>query len=297
MMSDLHNAVKKGDIAAVRELLEDDVEVDEWDELEGTTPLYAACEAGRRDIAELLIKHGANTNGYLIDTGRGKSPLYAAAKEGHTDLVAFLLQNGARANLSGEEHLEPLYYAENGAIVRLLLDAGGRWYLEDSTDCYWEAHHQAAMDGRVEALKELIKHPEIDLDAEARCSGTPLNVAAYHGHIECIEALLEAGAWPLCEDDYGKNAIELCQASNPVYGRIVLMIGEAGDWEFYDVPGMEAALPEVWEKKPESLSKFFACLTPTARAKIQAALCVLTRGKITEEGIRQKIMAEAFKEK
>jgi ankyrin repeat protein len=286
-MPALHDAVKKGDLAAVDKLLEDeDADVDELDSA-GTTALYHACKSNRMDIVELLIERGAEMDEDW-DCGSRKAPLYAAAKEGHTDLVAFLLKHGASPNTMKDDHRHPLYYAKNGAIVRLLLEAGAEW-LEDID--LSSVVHSAAWDGRVDALKELVKHPEIDLGYQQPYFGTAARVAVEHGQADALQVLLDAGASP-----YSKHfdAWEACDSDKPNFGRIVLMLAEISDGYFEPIHGLEKALPEVWEKKPEALPKFFGCLSPAGKAKIQTALRVLTRGKVTESELCKKIILEAF---
>lgn len=146
-MTVLHEAVKGGDRGAAYELLNyGDVEVDDFDD-KGVTALYIACEENYMDIAQLLMQAGADVEGGF-EVGGSRTPLYAAAKEGHADLVALLLRYGANPDLTGNGDYPPLYYAKNGAIVRLLLDAGAQTYQDGYS---WEVLHQAAKDG-VEAL-------------------------------------------------------------------------------------------------------------------------------------------------
>lgn len=60
------------------------------------TPLIHACKAGKTELVELLIKHGADVN-YSDD--RGDTPLMWAAAYGHVNIVAALLRAGADATL------------------------------------------------------------------------------------------------------------------------------------------------------------------------------------------------------
>ncbi|PLB53433.1 ankyrin, partial [Aspergillus steynii IBT 23096] len=56
------------------------------------TALHLAARTGHYNIAELLVKEGANLEARDND---GWVPLYGAAIEGHTHIVELLLAHGA----------------------------------------------------------------------------------------------------------------------------------------------------------------------------------------------------------
>jgi uncharacterized protein len=56
------------------------------------TPLVYAALSGRRDVAALLLNHGANPNAASL---AGVTPLIGAAHSGSVDTVRLLLQHGA----------------------------------------------------------------------------------------------------------------------------------------------------------------------------------------------------------
>jgi len=60
-----------------------------------TPALVRACEDGRAEFAEALLKYGANpSSGGSVD----QIPLLVAAGNGHTDIVQLLVQHGANVN-------------------------------------------------------------------------------------------------------------------------------------------------------------------------------------------------------
>ena len=61
----------------------------------GETALGEAASWGRLEVAEMLIKHGANVNAMAE---RDITPLHEAVNAGHVELVRLLLQNCADAN-------------------------------------------------------------------------------------------------------------------------------------------------------------------------------------------------------
>jgi ankyrin repeat protein len=125
----------------------------------GAAPLTTAAMLDRRDLATVLIDHGADANiaehrtreapghkaakyghtyvlEYLLEHGAeidrpgpgGMTMLHIAAQQGHTEIAALLIAHGADINARTDAGLTPLSYAtENGqaAIVQLLATSGG----------------------------------------------------------------------------------------------------------------------------------------------------------------------------
>ena len=56
------------------------------------TPLHAAALTGDKEVAKLLIAHGADVNAAC---GSGRMPLHYATSRGHKKLAQLLIQNGA----------------------------------------------------------------------------------------------------------------------------------------------------------------------------------------------------------
>ena len=59
---------------------------------ESKTPLHWAAWDDRRDMAELLLAHGADVN---AKDSYGRRPLQLAKKQGRTSIIALLKQHGA----------------------------------------------------------------------------------------------------------------------------------------------------------------------------------------------------------
>jgi ankyrin repeat protein len=89
-----------------------------------TTPLHRAARHGHKQIAELLLAHGADVNA----TGTYDStPLHRAAETGRTQVAGVLVAHGARVNAVGRYGFTPLHFAADRGhadLVKLLLTLG-----------------------------------------------------------------------------------------------------------------------------------------------------------------------------
>ena len=158
----LADAAMRGDVDAVRTLLEEGADVNA-SQGDGMTALHWAAHHGNVEITELLTYAGA-----LVEprTRLGKyTPLHLASREGHAGVVNALLAGGA----------DPDAVTSTGSVTAL---------------------HLAADAGSVETIEALAGHGA-ELDAAERVWGhTPLMFAAAADRPYAITALLGLGAAP-----------------------------------------------------------------------------------------------------
>jgi ankyrin repeat protein len=204
----LLDAVKSGDGAAIRALLEKraDVNVAEPD---GTTALHRAVQRDDVETVERLIRAGAavkTANRY------GVTPLIVACTNGNAAIIGKLLDAGADANSAspaGETAL--MTAARTGKIeaVKLLVARGAHVNAKESVRGQ-SALMWAAAENNVETVKALV---EAGADVTARSNGgfTPLLFAVRSGKTEAVRALLESGA----------SAIDVLQAPDVSQGTAV----------------------------------------------------------------------------
>ncbi len=120
-MHDFGMVCRRGDVAAVRRLLEEGADVNQIDTA-GWTPLMNASAAGHVQVAGLLIDSGADVN--YRDQERGMTALMLAALLGETEVVRLLLDKGAdidAKNHDGETAQDVARAYEFFDIVDLLL--------------------------------------------------------------------------------------------------------------------------------------------------------------------------------
>ena len=187
----LVEAVKAADTAAVRALLEEQVDVN-VSEVDGTTALHWAAYQGELDMARLLLRAGANvdaSNRYAV------TPLVLACGRGDAPIVEALLSAGADANTTlpeGETVLMAAARSGNVDVLRLLLghgaEVGAREGWRGQTALMWAAaeNHPAA----VHALVELGAR----VNERSSAGWTAFLFAVRAGKAEAVHALLEAGA-------------------------------------------------------------------------------------------------------
>src|SRR5579871_6351064 len=84
LCDNIHDAVKRGDLAKVKEILTAFPQLVHGRDDYGRTPLH---EAVNKDVAELLVARGADVN---ARDNHGITPLITAVMHGHEDVVAFL---------------------------------------------------------------------------------------------------------------------------------------------------------------------------------------------------------------
>nr|CAD7404123.1 unnamed protein product [Timema cristinae] len=224
----------EGYAKVVNILLERGAAVDHQDK-EGMTPLLVAAFEGHRDVCELLLEYEADVD--HADRG-GRTPLWAASSMGHPGVVELLLFWGCYVDSIDPEGRTVLSVAaaQGGTeVVRQLLDRGN------------ELTAQAAPPRSVLSLLSPIplytqlleisghivtpfhsgsplRSSKSGLDEQHRDNSgwTPLHYAAFEGHHEVCEALLEAGARVDEADNDGKGPLLL--AAQEGHSRLVEML-------------------------------------------------------------------------
>lgn len=116
-----------GNLARVRELLEDDPRLLNFFSHDGWTPLHLATYFGHRDTAEFLLDLGADLHA-ISQNSTTVMPLHSALSRGRWELAILLIDRGADVNAPQLTHgYTPLHYAAAAGaedIVAKLIEAG-----------------------------------------------------------------------------------------------------------------------------------------------------------------------------
>lgn len=188
---DLKQAIRSGDAAKVKALLEKNPGLVNDKDADGRTPLHHALFNGNKEIIDLLVARGADVN---AASKRELTPLLIAAYLGHTHAVKLLISKGARVNKIGFNHMTPLLFAVSRGhkeIVELLIAKGASLKVTDKIGS--NALLLAVMSGHKAVVEALIAGG-VDLDAANSRGSTPLTAAAREGRQDIVDLLLAKGA-------------------------------------------------------------------------------------------------------
>ena len=114
-VTDLHDAVRCGDLPAMKTLLAADrglANARSETDARGTYPLHVAAEFGRAEAARVLLEFGADVS--LLDLENDAIALCWAAFFGRPEVAAVLLEARSEINQRNQHGLTPLGCAMGG---------------------------------------------------------------------------------------------------------------------------------------------------------------------------------------
>ncbi len=214
--NEIIEAVKTGDLAAIKKLLKKTSQLIHAETEAGESIILLAVYYGKKEVAEYLLSKAAqltlfeavavgreeetrkavlenpeSVNAYSSD---GWTPLHLAAFFGHINIVEFLIEQGAAIDLASknENKVAPLHSAlanREIAIAEMLLEAGADVNVAQASG--WAPLHYAAAVGNETIVQSLLsKGAEV---ARSNQNGqTPLDIAHEKKHENIADALLEA---------------------------------------------------------------------------------------------------------
>ncbi len=216
----LHHAVRRQDVAAVRQMLAQHVACDAANRY-GVTPLILAVEQGNLEIVNALIAAGADVNHALPE---GETVLMTAARTGNVAVLQALLKKDARVEARdgfyGETALIWATDADQPDAVATLLDSGAGIDTRSASAQFarrnagltrlslgeWTPVMYAARDGAMKAGALLVARGA-SVNATDPDGATALVLAIINYHYDFAAMLLEHGADPNLADTTGMAAL------------------------------------------------------------------------------------------
>ncbi len=190
--AEIHEAVKTGNLAAVKALIEKDPGQIKAKDETGRTPLHWAARGTNNEVLAYLVEKGAGLD--VLD-GNGTAPLHSLASRGNAAGMRILLAKGADINILAPNKSTPLHFAALGRQVealRLLAESKANLESRDEqgrTPLIAAAREMAGVDV-VRALLDL----GAAIDAADGSDDTALSLAAWRGSADVVSLLLERKA-------------------------------------------------------------------------------------------------------
>jgi len=160
--------------------------------LEGWSPLHAASDRGHKEVVEILV--GTFKAKINIQCKQGTTPLYHACEHGHADVAKYLIDHGADVNLGAKHGWKPIHISVSSSkLTKMLLDTGKI----DLTATISAMNDYTALHMAVSIPHPSMHSIQFLLDAKADQTAsnsngqTPLHLAVYRAHMNCVKALCE----------------------------------------------------------------------------------------------------------
>jgi len=132
-MTALMKAVQSNDVAAVKKLIDQGVNVSELDAKQDA-PLVMAAYLGHTEIVRLLLEAGADVT--AVDPGMKATALHAASYAGRTEAARLLIQYhidiDKQGPYNGYTALHDAIWQNNIDTARVLIDAGANLNLKSN---------------------------------------------------------------------------------------------------------------------------------------------------------------------
>jgi cytochrome c len=149
----IHDAAKKGDVAAISAALGAGANINESDGI--ATPIYYAVQGAHLGAAKLLMERGADVN---TPSALGVAPLGPAVGRRNMELIQLLLDHGANPNSAMGRQTVLHLAAWQGCLecVKALVEAGAD--VNTQTSDYRTPLHNAKLRGFREVTDYLMMH-------------------------------------------------------------------------------------------------------------------------------------------
>ncbi|GFP88366.1 fibronectin type 3 and ankyrin repeat domains protein 1 [Phtheirospermum japonicum] len=186
--------------------------------------LHLAARFGLAAIIRLSINAGCNLNS---KTGSGETALMICARHKHEECLKLLASSGSDLGLTNMSNQSAMWIAGSGrwalGFQRAVLDVirGGKIVKSSNPEIFSPLLFVARAND-VDALRKLIKQPNLDINEKDENGFTAVMVAAAGGHVETFRLLVNAGANLETQNNYGETAITLAEKNQNSDGLAIL---------------------------------------------------------------------------
>jgi ankyrin repeat protein len=216
----LFDAVSRGQVDLVKEMLEQGVAVDQKLTDGGFTALMIAVQKEDERMTVLLLERGADPN---VGDGSARTALHLAASRNNPVVVGLLLQHHADPLVKDTSGRTPMAQAVSLQFVEVadaLLAAGAKADTDVVKD--WPMLH-FAISKKDKRLVDVVLRGGAAIDQDHRQNGSPLGLALRFDDPEMALHLLDRGADPGLRDHWGWCPIHYASVAGmgEVLGRLV----------------------------------------------------------------------------
>lgn len=220
----LINLCLKNDVDGVRKCLKENVDVNKSN-IYGHTPLMIAADSDAYEIAQMLIKAGADVNCCTPLQG-GHCPLaYAACtKSNNKSMIKLLYEAGADINVVDDSTSPLTAAALNNCFdnMNYLIELGADVNLQDQNGS--TTLMLLSQFDRIDSAKILIENGA-DVNLKDNKGMTVLMYACYYGNIKYAKFLIENGAKINIQDNIGNTALTYAKSRKQELSKVLLKYG------------------------------------------------------------------------
>jgi ankyrin repeat protein len=186
------------------------------------TPLYLAVVNGHKIAVDTLLKFGADPNIACAAGSAAPTALWAAIHRNNLDLAEALLKAGADANATGPDGEKPIHHVVSSRpssktiqAITLLASHGADLNARTSKPASESPLDTAARTGRLDLVKALLLHKGTEINGgPAGTHRTPVIHAAHAGKLPVLHHLCVAKAdWKRATADEAETAFILAVAA------------------------------------------------------------------------------------
>jgi ankyrin repeat protein len=229
------------------------------DPVTGHTTLYCAARAGNVEAVKFLTEHGAEPD--LMQRTKSTA-LHVAAFYGHADIVWYLLESGADYRILNSVNNTPEKEAFNDAVKQVFAELKQiayvraaanelEWFLKNGLTQHQDTEyfaqrqtllHCASKKGYFDMVRWLVEQGKANVDILDINGNSALHLAAYGGHTDIVNYLLNCGCDSTVENRWGTTAEEegskhgnsVTSIFQDTRGRDMFEMARDGvDWWFY----------------------------------------------------------------